>query len=48
LAGFAARCGGRDLAARREIDRAVYDLRCEIARAATKLGDERGEPDEPA
>ena len=27
LSGFAARCGGRDLAARSAIDQAVYDLR---------------------
>jgi hypothetical protein len=47
LSGFAARCGGRDLAVRREIDRAVFDLRVEISQAATKLADERGEPDEP-
>ena len=34
LSGFAARCGGRDLAARRVIDQAVYDLRLEISQAA--------------
>src|SRR4029077_21194025 len=34
LAGFAARCGGRDLAAGRPIDQAVYDLRVEISQAA--------------
>jgi hypothetical protein len=44
LSGFAARCGGRDLAARRVIDQAVYDLRLEISQAATKLADQRGEP----
>ena len=33
LSGFAARCGGRDLAARRAIDQAVYDLRLEISDA---------------
>jgi hypothetical protein len=48
LSGFAARCGGRDLVVRRAIDQAVYDLRVEISQAATKLADERGEPDEPA
>jgi hypothetical protein len=48
LSGFAARLRGRDLAARRAIDRAVYDLRMEISQAATKLADERGEPNEPA
>src|SRR6476660_9296950 len=36
LAGFAARCGGRDLTVRRAIDKAVYDLRLEIATACTK------------
>jgi len=44
LSGFAARCGGRDLAARRAIDQAVYDLRLEISEAATQLADQRGEP----
>jgi hypothetical protein len=44
LSGFAARCGGRDLAVRRAIDQAVFDLRTEIADAASKLADERGEP----
>ena len=44
LSGFAARCAGRDLAARRLIDQAVYDLRLEISEAATKLADQRGEP----
>ena len=44
LSGFAARCGGRELAARRAIDQAVYDLRVEISEAATKLADQRGEP----
>jgi hypothetical protein len=42
--GFAARCGGRDLAARSAIDQAVYDLRVEISEAPTKLADQRGEP----
>ena len=41
---LSARCGGRDLAARRAIDKAVYDLRVEIAEACTKLADQRGEP----
>jgi hypothetical protein len=48
LSGFAARCGGRDLAVRRAIDQAVYDLRVEISQAASRMADERGEPDEPA
>ena len=44
LSGFAARCGGRDLAVRREIDRAVYDLRVEISQAASRMADQCGEP----
>lgn len=50
LSGFAARCGGRDLAAPRAIDKAVHDLRLEISEACTKQADARGEPqdaDEP-
>jgi hypothetical protein len=49
LSGLSARCGGRDLAVRRAIDKAVYDLRVEIAEACTKQADQRGEPldDEP-
>ena len=44
LSGFGARIGGRDLAVRRAIDQAVFDLRREISEAATKLADECGEP----
>jgi hypothetical protein len=44
LSGLSARCGGRDLAARRAIDKAVHDLRVEIAEACTKQADQRGEP----
>jgi hypothetical protein len=44
LAGFAARFGGRDLTVRRAIDKAVYDLRLEIATACAKKADECGEP----
>ena len=44
LSGFTARCGSRDLAVRRAIDQAVYDLRLELSQAATKLADKRGEP----
>ena len=44
LSGFAARCGGRDLATRRAIDQAVFDLRRDISEAATKLADQHGEP----
>ena len=36
LSGLSARCGGRDLAARRAIDRAVFDLRAELSEACTK------------
>lgn len=36
LAGFAARCDGRDPAVRRAIDQAVYDLRLELATACAK------------
>ena len=41
---LAARCGGRDLAVRRDIEKAVYEMRVEISEAATKLADQRGEP----
>jgi hypothetical protein len=44
LAGFAARCGGRDMTVRRAIDKAVYDLRLEIATACARKADECGEP----
>jgi hypothetical protein len=44
LAGFAARCGGRDMTVRRAIDKAVYDLRLEIATACARKADEGGEP----
>ena len=41
LSGFGARIGGRDLAARRVIDQAVFDLRREISEANLA---EAGEP----
>ncbi len=44
LSGFAARIGGRDLAVRREIDRAVFDLRVQISEAASRMADQCGEP----
>jgi hypothetical protein len=44
LSGFGARIGGRDLAVRRAVDKAVYDLRLEISEACTKQADQRGEP----
>jgi hypothetical protein len=42
LSGFAARCGGQDLVVRRAIDKAVYEMRVEIAGAARKLADQYG------
>jgi hypothetical protein len=48
LSGFSARCGARDMTARRMIDKAVFDLRREISEACTKLADERGEPPDDA
>jgi hypothetical protein len=48
LSSMPARCGGRDLVVRRAIDKAVYDLRAELAEACIKLADERGEPPEDA
>jgi hypothetical protein len=44
LSGLSARCGGRDLAVRRAIDKAVLEMRVEISEACTKLADQRGEP----
>jgi hypothetical protein len=44
LSGFGAKCGGRDMATRRAIDQAVFDLRVQIAEAANMLADETGEP----
>jgi hypothetical protein len=47
LSGFAARRGGRELAVRREIDKAVYGLRLEISQAASRMADQCGEPAAP-
>ncbi len=44
LSGLSARCGGRDLAVRRAIDKAVFEMRVEISEACTKLADQLGEP----
>jgi hypothetical protein len=44
LSGFAARCGGRDLAVRRAIDKAVFELRLEISEACSRKADEHNEP----
>ena len=38
LSGFAARCGGRDLATRRAIDQAVYDLRLRYPGSRDQVG----------
>jgi len=43
LSSLSARCGGRDLATRRAIDQAVYDLRRELSEEFNKLADQRGE-----
>jgi hypothetical protein len=37
LSGLSARCGGRDLAVRRAIDKAVFEMRVEISEACTKV-----------
>jgi phage terminase Nu1 subunit (DNA packaging protein) len=45
LSGLPARCAPRgDLAIRRSIERVVFEVRTEIAKACTKLADEQGEP----
>ena len=44
LAGLAAKIAGSDLGLRRRADQAVFELRRELAQAAIKLADERGEP----
>jgi hypothetical protein len=48
LGGLPARVGGADLVARRKAEAVVLELRRELAVACQRLGDERGEPDEPA
>jgi hypothetical protein len=44
LSSFAARIGGRDIATRIAVDRAVRELRLEISNAASEIADQRGEP----
>jgi hypothetical protein len=39
--------GGNDLALRRRVEKSVFDTRVAISEAASKLADERGEPEEP-
>ena len=51
LSGLSARCGGHHLAVRRAVDKAVFEMRVEIAEAAPKLADhyrkaEDGEPED--
>ena len=43
LSGLPARCS-RDLTVRREVERMVFEVRTELARACEKLADERREP----
>jgi hypothetical protein len=47
LGGFAARIGERDLALRKRIDKAVFDLRVDLAKQMSALADADGEPPEP-
>jgi hypothetical protein len=47
LSALPAKIAGRDLAQRRAIEKAIYDMRVELSEAATKRANERGEPDEP-
>jgi hypothetical protein len=45
LSGMSARCAPRgDLATRRAIERVVFDVRTDIAKACSKAADERNEP----
>ena len=49
LAGLPARCAPRgDLVTRRNIERAVFEMRTEMARVAQGKADEAGEPDDLA
>jgi hypothetical protein len=48
LSSLPAKIGGRDLARRREVERAIYDMRVELSAAATAKANERGEPDLPS
>jgi hypothetical protein len=47
LSGLPARVAGYDLALRRKIEKIIFEVRTEIAEAATALADQRGEPLEP-
>ena len=46
LGSMPARIAGHDLAARRKIEKIIFQVRTEISEAASKLADERGEPQE--
>jgi hypothetical protein len=47
LSALPAKIGGRDLAMRRKVEAAIYDMRVELSNEAAKRANERGEPDEP-
>ena len=46
LSSLPAKIGGRDLAMRRTVEKAIFDMRTELANEAAKRSRERGEPDE--
>ena len=47
LSSLPAKIGGRDLAMRRKVEAAIYDMRVELSNEAAKRANERGEPPEP-
>jgi hypothetical protein len=47
LSSLPAKIGGRDLAERRKVEKAIYDMRVELSSEATKRANERGEPPLP-
>ena len=47
MGSMPARIAGQDLAARRKIEKIIFEVRTEISEAASKLADQRGEPPEP-
>ena len=47
LSALPAKIGGRDLAMRRRVEKAIFDMRVELSNEAAKRANERGEPDEP-
>ena len=48
LSSLPAKIGGRDLAERRKVEKAIFDMRTELANEADKRAKERGEPPLPA